>query len=80
MKKTILAGLMVVAFCITWWVVAGEAWQEQQALGGTLSLQWEARMQARWAAQFKWGIGAGLLVDVLLLAGILAWSKLTTKA
>ena len=30
--------------------------------------------------QASWGIGAGLLADVLLLVGALAWSKLTTKA
>ena len=30
--------------------------------------------------QAAFGIGAGLLADVLLLVGALAWSKLTAKA
>ena len=141
MKKTILAGVMVVAFCITFLLVFGSAWQrlgramdtkiqerkandqarqtleqadkalEQVEQGGRLTptqsalalkqaekavkdAEWEVehtdeaeqRAQGRFSElsrdadiQFKWGIGAGLLVDVLLLAGILAWSKLTTK-
>ena len=35
---------------------------------------------AHWRTQGSWGIGAGLLADVLLLVGALAWSKLTAKA
>ena len=144
MKKTILAGVMVVAFCITFLLVFGSAWQQlgramdtkiqerkandqawqtleqadkalkQVGQGGQQTAQefeeaqqalkqaekavkdaeWEVehtdeaeqRAQGRFSelsrdadTQFKWGIGAGLLVDVLLLVGALAWSKLTTK-
>ena len=35
---------------------------------------------AHFRTQASWGIGAGLLADVLLLVGALAWSKLTAKA
>ena len=35
--------------------------------------------RAHYDTRFKWGIGAGLLADVLLLVGALAWQKLTTK-
>ena len=182
-KKTILGVAMVVVFCITWWLVAGEAWQavepakqaHQQAWqayeqapkavdqevkaveqaqkeryqavqayqqaqqsfhqahparGGVVQLNQavhqagqvveqaeqaaqqaeqaleqarqahrqalEAALQAReaarqaeqasimadahWRTQRPWGIGTGLLADVLLLVGALAWSKLTAKA
>ena len=149
MNKTILGVAMVVVFCITWWLVAGEAWQvrdawqavwqaEQvgkQASDAAIEMrtqrekqtgkteeskaeaqQWEAAIQsgeeakqarqavespprvftlhgesykqaeqasimadAHWRTQRSWGIGAGLLADVLLLVGALAWSKLTAK-
>ena len=150
MNKTILGVAMVVVFCITWWLVAGEAWQvrdawqavwqaEQvgkQASDAAIEMrtqrekqtgkteeskaeaqQWEAAIQsgeeakqarqavespprvftlhgesykqaeqalatydAHFGTQASWGIGAGLLADVLLLVGVLAWSKLTAKA
>ena len=150
MNKTVLGVAMVVVFCITWWLVAGEAWQvrdawqavwqaEQvgkQASDAAIEMrtqrekqtgkteeskaeaqQWEAAIQsgeeakqarqavespprvftlhgesykqaeqayimadAHWRTQRSWGIGAGLLADVLLLVGALAWSKLTAKA
>ena len=32
MKKTVLGVAMVVVFCITWWLVAGEAWRLEQAM------------------------------------------------
>jgi hypothetical protein len=39
-----------------------------------------AIVDAHFRTQASWGIGAGLLADVLLLVGALAWSKLTAKA
>ena len=178
MKKTVLGVAMVVVFCITWWLVAGEAWQavkpakqaldqawkaygpayerafsmtfgyaehvrseftpikqaldqawkaygqayeqayeqakqayEQAKLAyeqidekmkmllrgswglppeydqlhantNALAQTWQASIMAdaHWRTQRSWGIGAGLLADVLLLVGALAWSKLTAKA
>ena len=148
MNKTVLGVAMVVVFCITWWLVAGEAMQvaqqaEQAALQAMQVAQQaeqafkqavqasqqaeqtsqqaeqaaqqalqayqqteparEAALQAQqaaqkvqqfaqqaqqasimadahWRTQGSWGIGAGLLADVLLLVGALAWSKLTAKA
>ena len=138
MNKTILGVAMVVVFCITWWLVAGEAMQAvepakqayEQALQANLqalkayeqedqadtqapqgyfealqaqeqALQaWKQAKQAylqaqraleqakqasimadaHWRTQRSWGIGTGLLADVLLLVGALAWSKLTAKA
>ena len=101
---------MVVVFCITWWLVAGEAMQAvepakqaheqakqtaQQAEQAVTQAEqaYEQAMQtapqaeqasimadAHWRTQASWGIGAGLLADVLLLVGALAWSKLTAKA
>ena len=35
---------------------------------------------AHWRTQASWGIGAGLLADVLLLVGVLAWQKITFKS
>ena len=80
---------MVVAFCITWWLVAGEAWQVAQQSEQT-SKEWQRTAQqaeqasimdyAHFRTQGSWGLGAGLLADVLLLVGALAWSKLTAKA
>ena len=49
MKKTILGVAMVVVFCITWWLVAGEAWQARdQALQASKQAE-QAREQARQA-------------------------------
>ena len=168
MNKDILVGLIVIAFCITWWVIAGEAWQastqadrarrrakrayeetmhehERAELIDWKSHEWEVQARdraeqareeagtpagtagiralepavqwkleeakqsneqfrkrtlqaysqasqayheacmalptarAHYDTRFKWGIGAGLLVDVLLLVGALAWSKLTAN-
>jgi len=164
MNKTVLGVAMVVVFCITWWIVAGEAMQEvlanqahdhaveqsnnqsdqakqakkahKQAEQATKDAVWakehgqqtgqtieqarqaqkqayeqlkqadeqatqartaqQVTQKAKWAANKKvnqsimppaqfstqatLGIGAGLLADVLLLVGALAWSKLTAKA
>jgi len=163
MNKTALGVAMVVVFCITWWIVAGEAMQvaqqaEQasqqarqasqqaaqaftqakqafeparqaerqaylvfdQARSQSLSTEHplgrahllaqqqaeQAKQQAEqakakaeqteqasqqaaqafimadahWRTQRSWGIAAGLLADLLLLVGALAWSKLTAKA
>ena len=110
MNKTVLGVAMVVVFCITWWIVAGEAMQAsqqaEQAYEQALQAEtqpketYEQAMQAleqvvqayqqagqasiaadaHWRTQASWGIGAGLLADVLLLVGALAWSKLTAKA
>ena len=138
MKKKVLGVAMVVVFCLTFWIVAGEAlraslqtwqvarqaWQasdqadqayrayEQADRAGEA---WQAYEQAdlaygqagqellqdmcgqagkeasqakqasimadaRWRTQAPWGIGAGLYADVVLLVGVLAWSKLTAKA
>ena len=170
MKKTVLGVAMVVVFCITWWLVAGEAWQAvkpakqaldqawkaygpayerafsvtfdyaeqrerspftplKQALDQAwkaygqayeqayeqakqayeqidekmemylrelnripfgdqlhanthaLAQTWQASIMAdaHWRTQRSWGIGAGLLADVLLLVGALAWQKITFK-
>ena len=103
MKKTILGVAMVVVFCITWWLVAGEAMQVAQQAAQAVKQAQQAALQAQqaaqkvqqfaqqaqqasimadahWRTQGSWGIGAGLLADVLLLVGALAWSKLTAKA
>ena len=180
MKKTVLGVVMVVVFCLTFWIVAGEAWQvaqqaeqtanqavqahsqactenlkhyrgrvpkeevyqqysqvytqvrnqisqkaRQQAEQGYLQefeplvyrelnlpepyitglidlrestfMEGEDRVgdaealdiqaekasimaDAHFRTQGSWGIGAGLLADVLILIGVLAWSKLTAKA
>ena len=135
MNKTVLGVAMVVVFCITWGVVAGEARQalrqaeqavepsqralEQSRQSFEQSLQALEKAQqafdqaaqalrqaapafdravqeveqakqaleqatkavastdAHYRTQASWGIGAGLLVDVLLLVGVLAWSKIT---
>ena len=110
MNKTVLGVAMVVVFCITWWIVAGEAMQASQQAEQAYQQAEKAYQQAKqavtqaeqayqqaeqayqpaeqasimadahWRTQRSWGIGAGLLVDVLLLVGALAWSKLTAKA
>ena len=89
MKKTILGVALVVVFCITWWLVAGEALQiAQQAEQARQQAQqaYEPAKQAsidtdaHFRTQGSWGIGAGLLADVLVLVGALAWSKVTAKA
>ena len=93
MKKTIHLGLMAVAFCITWWVVTGEAWQARtqayQASEQAEQAYEQAEQASRQAEQalaqtsmpsVLWCMGAALLVKVLLLVGALAWSKLTAKA
>ena len=110
MNKTVLGVAMVVVFCITWWIVAGEAWQAVEPAKQANEQAWQAETQpketyeqamqaleqvvqaarqaeqafimadAHWRTQASWGIGAGLLADVLLLVGALAWSKLTAKA
>ena len=180
MKKTVLGVVMVVVFCLTFWIVAGEAWQVAQQAEQTANqavqahsqactenlkhyrgrvpkeevyqqysqvytqvrnqISQKARQQAEqgylqeyeplvyrelnlpepyitglidlrestfmegadrvgdaealdiqaekasimadahFRTQGSWGIGAGLLADVLILIGVLAWSKLTAKA
>ena len=139
MKKTLLSVALVVVFCITWWVVAGEALQARTRSQQAFKQAWEAygeagdreqyneyqrkryeqapqkfeptfpqaygearkeveqaykqaqqaieqateassTARAHYDTQFKWGIGAGLLADVLLLVGALAWQKITFKA
>ena len=87
---------MVVVFCIAWWLVVSEAKkaipqvektleQAKQAVTQALQASQQAEQasimaDAHWRTQRSWGIGAGLLADVLLLVGALAWSKLTAKA
>ena len=115
MKKTPLGVALVVAFCITWWIVAGNAWEITQLCQNEVQAYdaYEAMRTTEAEAAFvrakqrrreaypvgnndphellepvfkdfrlmaSWGIGAGLLADVLLLIGALAWSKLTAKA
>ena len=65
MKKSLLGVAMVVVFCITWWLVASSLMEASNFTDFQSNLL---------------GIGAGLLVDVLLLVGALAWLKLTAKA
>ena len=155
MNKTVLGVAMVVVFCITFWIVAGEAMQavepakqaaqqakqaaqqakqaaqqaeqasemrlilaqnsilsdiaqgeigtqashqadEASAVAGLAAHQAKQAVEqaeqasqqaeqayiiagADWRTQRSWGIGAGLLADVLLLVGALVWSKLTAK-
>ena len=95
MNKTVLGVAMVVVFCITWWLVAGEALQiAQQAEQARQQAQqaYEPAKQpfeqaeqasimadAHFRTQASWGIGAGLLADVLLLVGVVAWQKITFK-
>jgi len=57
---------------------AQAAQQAQQA--SKQAAQASIMADAHWRTQASWGIGAGLLADVLLLVGALAWSKLTAKA
>ena len=64
MMKTVLVVALVVVFCVTWWLVAGEAWQEFNQpfyLWGGEGIRDHFRIMA------IWGIFAGLLVDALLL-------------
>jgi len=56
---------MVVVFCITWWLVASSLMEASNFTDFQSNLL---------------GIGAGLFVDVLLLVGALAWSKLTANS
>ena len=56
------------------WEVEHTKEAEQRAQGRFSELSRDAD------TQFKWGIGAGLLADVLLLVGALAWQKITFKA
>ena len=94
MNRKVLGVAMVVVFCITWWLVAGEAWQAanqaeqayqqaEQAYGQQQA--WQQAPQAvimadaHFRTQGSWGIGAGLLADVLILIGVLAWQKMTFK-
>ena len=42
MKKTVLGVAMVVVFCITWWLVAGEAWQAVKPAKQALDQAWKA--------------------------------------
>ena len=51
---------------------AVKAWKQAEKASITADAHW--RMQA------AWGIGAGLLADVLLLVGVVEWWKLTAKA
>ena len=80
---------MVVVFCIAWWLVVSEAKKAIPQVEKTLEQAKQAVEQAKQAVEQvsqavataqKLGIGAGLLADVLLLVGALAWSKLTAKA
>ena len=85
MKKTVLGVVMVVVFCITWWLVAGDAWVVLQKIGGgwDMSTLWDSTHWNPHNIYFRtkasWGIGAGLLADVLILIGVLAWQKMTFK-
>jgi hypothetical protein len=90
MNRRILGLALVTVFCITWWIVAGEACKksiqaEQEYKqhaddegGGLLFKMTSAKANEHFRTQSAWGLGAGLLADVLLLVGAVAWSKLTT--
>ena len=78
MNKTVLGVAMVVVFCITFWIVAGEAWGYARTMETRCGFC--GVYMSRWRTQASWGVGAGLLADLLLLVGALVWSKLTAKA
>ena len=73
MNKKVLGVAMVVVFCITWWIVAKEAALWNYIEGWDLPfIEWPLKAHLC-------GIGAGLLADVLLLVGVVAWQKITFK-
>ena len=63
-----------------------EAWQADQPgirqaeVAVPPAKQASIMADAHFRTQGSWGIGAGLLADVVILVGALAWSKLTAKA
>ena len=77
MNKKVLGVAMVLVFCITWWIVAGEAW------GNVWKYSWYRSFWGPYWSHFRtqasWGVGAGLLADALLLVGVVAWQKITFK-
>ncbi len=77
MKKIVLGVAMVVVFCITWWLVAGEEWI------WAWRYSWPSSFWGSYWSDFRtqasWGVGAGLLADALLLVGVVAWQKITFK-
>ena len=73
MNKKVLGAAMVVVFCITFWIVAGEAWIR------VWRNSWYNEHWSHFRTDASWGIGAGLLADVLLLVGVVAWQKITFK-
>ena len=72
----------VVVLLGAWWLVAGEEWQAftEAKQTSTQALEASIAADAHFRTRAAWGIGAGLLADVLLLVGALAWSKLTAKS
>ena len=85
MKKNNLGVAMVVVFCGILWLVMGEAMQAYnlaktlQYASSEISVQSLNIAAAHFRTRAAWGIGAGLLADVLILVGVLAWQKITFK-
>jgi hypothetical protein len=86
MNKKVLGVAMVVVFCGILWLVMGEA---MQAYNQAKTLQYASTeiavlnlniAAAHIRLQAAFGIGAGLLADVLILVGVLAWQKITFKS
>ena len=77
MNRKVLGVVMVVVFCITWWIVAGEEWI------WVWRYSWPSSFWGSYWSDFRtqasWGVGAGLLADALLLVGVVAWQKITFK-
>ena len=86
MKKNILGVAMVVVFCGILWLVMGEAMQAYNLAKTLQYASTEIAVQnlniaaAHIRLQAAFGIGAGLLADVLILVGVLAWQKITFKS
>ena len=69
MNKTILGVAMVVVFCITWWLVAGEAMQiAQQALQAVKPAQQAANQAAQAAQQAQQAAQQAEQADIMAAA------------
>ncbi len=86
MNRKVLGVALVVMFCVTWWLVAGEAWGQTHSWSEAVNMNRDffyiiyfSDLQSHFLKQALWGIGAGLLADVLLLVGVVAWQKITFK-
>ena len=59
------------------WQASIQALQAEQAV--SQADQARIMADAHFRTQASWGIGAGLLADVLILVGVVAWQKITFK-